>query len=285
MNTLMVHTGGIGDFILTCTAIEQLSTTQSITLAGNPDRLALAVDAGIAERALSLDQIRFDSLFSEPHAIFCEAVSNFDQIIIWMSDDDKKIATSLSSITDADIQVHPGLPPESWSRHASEWYLECLRLEATIPFRLKLPPCDFKLDIVIHPGSGAVRKNWPIENFRKLADRLEAEEREISWCLGPAETESEFPRLPGKVLVCDSLSDLALQLAAANYFVGNDSGITHLAAALGINTSAIFGPTDPDLWAPRGTNVSIHQEVNGRPSVESVFAQIRKSVSLPISSP
>ena len=59
------------------------------------------------------------------------------------------------------------------------------------------------------------------------------------------------------VLSGSPLPDVAGVLAACRAYVGNDSGVTHLAAALGLPVVAIFGPSDPEKWAPRGDRVRI----------------------------
>ncbi len=100
---------------------------------------------------------------------------------------------------------------------------------------------------VIHPFSGSARKNWPLERFRELAERLAMP---VRWCAGPEES------LDGAVRFED-LYELACWLASARIYIGNDSGITHLAAAVGTPVVAIFGPTDPEVWAPRGERVAV----------------------------
>ena len=72
----------------------------------------------------------------------------------------------------------------------------------------------------------------------------------VRWCAGPEEP------LPGAVRIAD-LYELACWLATARIYIGNDSGITHLAAAVGTPVVALFGPTDPRIWAPRGPHVRV----------------------------
>jgi ADP-heptose:LPS heptosyltransferase len=103
---------------------------------------------------------------------------------------------------------------------------------------------------VIHPFSGSARKNWPLEKFRQLAHGLERN-MHVHWCAGP-----DDPPLPGAVRI-DDLYELARWLARARLYIGNDSCITHLAAAAGTPVLALFGPTDPARWAPRGPNVRV----------------------------
>jgi ADP-heptose:LPS heptosyltransferase len=73
----------------------------------------------------------------------------------------------------------------------------------------------------------------------------------VRWCGGP-----DDPALEGAVHL-DDLYELAGWLARARLYIGNDSGITHLAAAVGTPVLALFGPTDPAVWGPRGRNVRI----------------------------
>ena len=128
--------------------------------------------------------------------------------------------------------------------------------------------------VVIHPFSGSPKKNWPLERYRELACRLNCREGTdysvpdpqlllpagipgvdravcpLLWCAGPEEELDDAVRF-------ENLYDLACWLAGARLYIGNDSGITHLAAAVGAPVVALFGPTDPAIWGPRGDRVSI----------------------------
>jgi len=109
---------------------------------------------------------------------------------------------------------------------------------------------------LIHPGSGSPRKNWPIERFRDLSRELLAFGHRVAWIRGPAESEDA---LPSGVESIDrpSLPSLASTLAAARLFIGNDSGVSHLAAAVGAPTVALFGPTSSRVWRPDGARVHV----------------------------
>jgi len=142
-----------------------------------------------------------------------------------------------------------------------------------------LPPAPV---VAIHPGSGSPAKNWSAERFAALASRLQTERgARILLLSGPADEAAldamreclddrhstpSSGRGPSSVPPPDPkpilLHDLPLPLLAAilsrcGLYVGNDSGVSHLAAALGVPTVAIFGPTDPAIWAPRGPAVRI----------------------------
>jgi ADP-heptose:LPS heptosyltransferase len=108
-----------------------------------------------------------------------------------------------------------------------------------------------------------MRKCWPLGRFASLAARLTTAGFRLLVCLGPAETENAARRqqivdaFPSAVLANNLTVDvLAGVIGRCAALVGNDSGVTHLAAALGVPTLALFGPTDPVRWAPQGRWVS-----------------------------
>lgn len=264
--TLVVHLGGIGDFILTCPVIQKLSEAGPVELLGVPRRLELAVAAGIAERVHDIEGPRYAELFA-PGKPSCDMGEGFDRIVLWMRPDGGE-AAKLRGPGGREVLSFPGLPPATWTQHATAYYLSCLGFEDTGPVSLSLPPSGEKCDVIVHPGSGGRKKNWPLDRFIVLADKLEASGRTVKWCLGPAEENLELGE-GREIIRSESLVDVGKRLAAAKLYIGNDSGITHLAAAVGCPTVAIFGPTDPAIWGPRGDHVRIAADA-GWPSVEKV---------------
>jgi len=109
--------------------------------------------------------------------------------------------------------------------------------------------------VAVHPGSGSPAKNWPWARFVDAARALAGGHR---WLLvaGPAERDVEVEVPADAVLARDwPLRLLGAALARASVFLGNDAGVSHLAGAVGAPTLALFGPTDPALWAPVGPRV------------------------------
>lgn len=108
--------------------------------------------------------------------------------------------------------------------------------------------------LAVHPGSGSPRKNWPASRFVDLARRLAGS---APWLLvlGPAEEALALDNTGAVVARSLPLRVLGALLARAGLVVGNDAGVTHLAAAAGAPTLALFGPTSPGLWAPVGRRV------------------------------
>jgi ADP-heptose:LPS heptosyltransferase len=120
--------------------------------------------------------------------------------------------------------------------------------------------------LVIHPGAGNAPKRWPAEKFAELVRRLALPFAAIQ---GPA--DEPFPG--GELWHNRPLPELASRLKGSRLFVGNDSGITHLAAAVGTPTVAIYTASDPALWGVRGAHT---RRVTGNVSVDNVLACCRE---------
>ena len=131
----------------------------------------------------------------------------------------------------------------------------------------QVDPSRFPI-VVVHPGSGSMAKRWPVENFATLIETLETQRWARTIVVtGYAEEDIEARLkvlLPhAKPLIAANwplLPTMAL-IGQATVFIGHDSGLTHLAAALGRPTVALFGPTDPEIWGPRGGHVTVVQMV------------------------
>lgn len=117
--------------------------------------------------------------------------------------------------------------------------------------------------LAVHPGSGGRYKLWPLEGWTRVIAWAAREGVPGVLICGPAEEERRIGPLLNtlgpawKVLRNAPLPELAAILARCEVFVGHDSGITHLAAAVGIRTLALFGPTDPLVWGPRSQRVCV----------------------------
>lgn len=270
MRTLVIHLGGIGDFLLSCPSLAALRSSGPIELLGKRERLQIAVDGGLADAAHDADSCDLDTLFSMPSPRLRRFLAGFDRCVAWLRPD----AAMLDAMRECGIEqahAYPGLPPADWARHASAYYLDCLDLEDPGPPRFSFQNLDEApdLDLVIQPGSGGRQKNWPLDNFRVVADELTRRGRGVVWCTGSAEDQMQDLQ---PSLAPMPLARLGRTLARVRLYIGNDSGITHLAAAAGCPTLAIFGPTNPAVWAPRGENVRVIQGKEGFPTAEEVLS-------------
>lgn len=119
--------------------------------------------------------------------------------------------------------------------------------------------------LAIHPGSGGRHKLWPMEGWRHLLEWAAKNGVPGILISGPAEQERGIGPLlkslnPGwQALSNAPLLDLAAILNKCAAFAGHDSGVTHLAAAVGIPTLALFGPTDSQVWGPRSQRACVLQ--------------------------
>jgi ADP-heptose:LPS heptosyltransferase len=119
--------------------------------------------------------------------------------------------------------------------------------------------------LAVHPGSGSAPKNWPSERFFEVARRISGGE---PWLLAAGPAEADLAPPPEAFLAREwPPRVLGAALARAGLFLGNDSGVSHLAAAAGAPTLALFGPTDPALWAPLGPRVEVLRARAEPPSV------------------
>lgn len=186
-------------------------------------------------------------------------------------------------------------PPQDAGRHVAEHYVhQFARQSGLPPDRTKIATIEPLIQVtaadrerglemveqmgidvstrlvVIHPGSGGRHKCWHIGNFLSIAQTLRSREIEVLFLFGPAEIERfesmDKARLYGAArcaahLPLNGVVDL---LACADAFVGNDSGVTHLAAGMGLRTFAMFGPTDPGLYKPIGPAVTVFRDPQER---------------------
>jgi ADP-heptose:LPS heptosyltransferase len=131
--------------------------------------------------------------------------------------------------------------------------------------------------LAFHIGSGSEKKNWPLPYWSELIRSVAEYFDDFLLVSGEADTDrmAAFKarcHIPGlRVLHNENLRELATELAASRVFIGHDSGVTHLAAAIGLPTIALFGPTDPKIWGPLGSQVRIVASVDRK--MESILVQ------------
>jgi len=225
---LVYRRGAIGDTLLTFPVFEALKREgYSVTAIGNTDVLPLAKLLGLADEIYTelYPQILSISFKREIYISKEGTLAPFPQERIWLP----------------------------------LYYLKNLNLPLEFNKKLNIPNSllkeDFKDYIIVHPGSGSVHKNPSPSFFLKLKFFLEAKGYKVIFLAGPNETWLFKMHIP--CYYSEDLTELAFRLAKAKLFIGNDSGITHLASYLGVETVAIFGPTDDVIFHPIGERVNI----------------------------
>jgi len=264
----VLRPGALGDAVLTLPVLASLSAAgAAVTVAGHA-LFALAVECGLAAARIAFDDARLLGLFAEGGS--CGLFTGFDLAIAYGSAD-SSVAASLRRSGVRRVVQWPSHPPSG--THVVAHLLGALEAAGlgTACRAPSLPPRPAWLDAArawlgsqglggrfaaIHPGSGGRAKRWPVERFAALAQGLAVP---TVWLLGPAEEGDaeahDVGRRLGVVAQGLPLATLAGLLASCSAYVGNDSGVTHLAAAVGAPTVALFGPTEPAVWAPLGAHV------------------------------
>jgi heptosyltransferase-3 len=255
---LIIRACAIGDFVLNLPALRALSQVHENTpfvLVGYPSILGLAREFLPVEATHSIESQPWSRLFHEPIPYL-----DFDSAVVWMRDPSVADNLRLSGIPEV-LRADP-FPTQG---HAATHLLRTLNLSAPpLPDLWKRESGE----IIIHPGSGSVRKNWPY--FGELVSRLGNRALAL-WERAPEGpvrvtdmryTCGPHPALSERVLAGLTLSQVVQQLRRCRAYIGNDSGITHLAAYLGCPTIALFGPTDPRTWGPFGRRSRIIWKTN-----------------------
>lgn len=271
---LVMRGGGIGDFILTLPAIEFLRGAfpdSHLEILGYRRVLGLVDGRPYADAVRSIDWAPLAALFNpraEPDPALSEYLRNFDLILSYLYDPDGLFRTSLEKIGIG--RLLQANPHPSGDGHAANFFAAPL-IEWGIEVRECRPRVFLSPDIArplpgpgrwvaMHPGSGGSKKNWPLGHWNQLIHRTLEEGCRVMICGGEADADQmAFLRaqLPDTVffLEHEPLDVLGASLAQCGLFIGHDTGISHLAAAVGIPTIALFGPTNPDVWAPVGSRV------------------------------
>jgi heptosyltransferase III len=252
MRRLVIRPGAIGDFIVSLPAIACLET-ESFEVWTPARMVPLFPLLLVGGRVRAISSTGLDLLgVTEPPAGLIEALREFDSIVSWYGTNRPEFRQTVAALG-LPFTFLDALPPEGLGIHATDFYMEQVR-DIGEYWGDGIPRIECAVErgdyAVIHPFSGSARKNWPLEKFRALAKKLERV-MPVRWCAG-----EDDPPLAAAVRI-DDLYELACWLAKARVYIGNDSGITHLAAAVGTPVLALFGPTDPEVWAPRGPHVRV----------------------------
>jgi ADP-heptose:LPS heptosyltransferase len=305
---LTLHQGALGDFILALPALEVLQKAfphgRSVFM-GYPRILELIENRFYAEEILSVDQKGMASFFVGEGVLdpdLSHFLKTFDPIIVFGKDEQGNLIRNLSRVCQGrilhihsfplwDERIHlvdhllrevsrhgfstsQGTPRIFLNETDREWARKYW-------FGKGAYPEERAEVIILHPGSGSRKKVWPLDRFRDLLMYLQKMvHSRFLIVLGPAEGLEAMGVFevgdPGISVLAKGLSliQLASVMEGCRLFIGNDSGISHLAAALGIPTVAIFGPTDPKVWSPRGKRVVlVRREVPCSPCPPERFFQ------------
>ena len=254
LKLLIIRPGAIGDVIVSLPALEFLAASADEVEVWTSSACVPLI--GWADRVQSIASVSLDLLelgYDPPaHSL----MRKFDRIVSWYGTSRLEFREAVAALP---VEFHTALPA---GEHAIDFYMRQVGgPDGAVP-RIELPPVAKRDFIAIHPFSGSPKKNWPLERFQELASAVPLP---VEFSAGPEE------RLPGSRRF-DDLLDLARWLSSARVYCGNDSGVTHLAAAVGTPAVAIFRCTSPEVWGPRGR--SPLRIFEGHPTVEDVRSAV-----------
>lgn len=302
MNNILVLRGGaIGDFILTLPSIRLLREaypSSRIEMIGYRHILALAERRTYVDATRCIESAQMAGYFhprADLDASLAEYFCGFDRIISYLSDPDGTLAGNLRRA--GAKRILSASPLIRDTEHASAQLarpLEALQLFLVDPAARVFPNASDQKTaslfinsnepfFALHPGSGSDKKNWPLESWISLVRILINGGSHVCIVGGESDTERLArlrialpPTQRLRYLVSVALPALGAILARSQAFIGHDSGISHLAAACGARCLLLFGPTNPNVWAPRNPDVTILQgEPLAHLSVASVVSCLK----------
>lgn len=308
---LVIRGGAIGDFILTLPVLSALRgqfPQTHLEVLGYPHIAQLALAGGLADRVQSIEARALAGFFARGGVldpVLAEYFAEFSLVISYLYDPDEIFKSNLARCSKAQLIVGPHRPPENGTRHAAEVFLQPLErlaiFNADPQPRLALAESNLATSkpeetgrpqlpnpespcLAVHPGSGSEQKNWPEEKWARLLPHL-SETTALQFLIIGGEAEGDrVNRLANqlsqeRVRMAQSLplSDLARLLARCHLFVGHDSGITHLAAAVGLKGLALWGDTNEKVWRPLSPLIKLVRHPAGLAAldVEEVVQQLR----------
>jgi heptosyltransferase-3 len=282
---LIIRGGAIGDFILTLPVLAALQSRfpgRHIEVMGYPHIAQLALAGGLAAKVRPIEARSMATFFAKGcdlDAQMSQYFSSFTLIVSYLYDPDGVFQENIERCTFAEFITAPHRPDEKQKIHATDVFLKPLEQLAianpdNVPrLALKEPPPETLPEgrwVAFHPGSGSERKNWP---ERKWGELLQEVTRQSDAGLLMVGGEAEGDRLqrlsaglpPNRFKLARNLPlpALAGMLKQCSIFVGHDSGITHLAAALGLPGIVLWGDSSEVIWAPRNPRMAVVREERG----------------------
>ena len=292
---LVMRGGALGDFILTLPVLAALRLRfpqHRLEILGYPSVASLTVAAGLADDAGALESSRFTGFFVSNGSWSVEVAawfSGFDYIISYLYDPQDIFRLNVARCSSAPFIAGPHRPDETLPVHAVEQLLrplQALGIHAADPRpRLPLPalpPAPPRL--AVHPGSGSERKNWPEAKWTELLKLLAAQSACDHLLIGGEAEGDRCARLAaalpqGRAQVAQNLSliELARRMQTCSAFIGHDSGITHLAAALDLPGLVLWGESVLTTWRPQSARMKILRNPAGLNSlpVAAVWQELK----------
>ena len=268
MNNIVFHQGALGDWVLIFPILRALEGQTLAVAARSKAQLAARIMPHV--EPCDIEQRDAALLFSED----CQseitdawrgALSRAEQIISFVSGGEGIWAGNVRRLApQSRIAFVNPRPVVDWTGHLSTWHRrQLVDQDIVLPDAPMSPAVRRSGPLIVHPGSGGRDKCWPVGRFERLLTAFRHGGQEVRVLLGEVELETWPPtmieawRRDYQAELIETLDSLRRVLDTAGGYIGNDSGPTHLAAAMGLPTLALFGPTDPRRWGPCGPAVTV----------------------------
>lgn len=306
---LLIHGGTLGDFVLSLRVVSALraSGAAHVSVLGRPAVCGIACPRGGVDEVRDIEAHGYHRLFSAESELgeaAREWLAGFDLAVNMLPDGDGVVSGHLKragvrAVIELDPRPRPGT-----RRHITDQWLAAVQTEGILgggdapEIHIEAALADRaraifgergtagERTILLAPGSGSRKKCWPAAEYLSLAFLAHRAGWMPVCLLGPVERETfsdgERASIGQSMPILDGLTviDLAACLTVARAYVGNDSGVSHVAAAVGARVVAIFGPTDPAVWRPLGRRVRVAGGGDGAnwPSVQTVWQHVLEAI-------
>jgi heptosyltransferase III len=289
---LIIHPGALGDVLQAVPALRGLraaAPARRLVFAGQPRLGRLLVALGVVDEARAFDGLGLEALFIDEPAppALAALLGGFTRVVSWFGSREPTYVARLRALV-ADAIVARPVPDDDtpvWRHLIATLPASALaERDAVAPIRpAARPPSSAAL--VIHPGSGGTWKQWPAERFAEaIAAVATRHALPVVVHQGPADraaVEALLARLDAPVerLVEPELPELAAALSLARAYLGGDSGVSHLAAAVGAPSVILFPPAHLPRWTPWSPTARPIAMTGGADEMAGVVRELERALS------
>ncbi|MCX8026778.1 MAG: glycosyltransferase family 9 protein [Thermodesulfovibrionales bacterium] len=278
-NTVFIyHPGTLGDILLSIPTIEMIKSIEksSVHICCRHYIAKFLKDISVADEISDIDSIFYSPLFTDDYRRLCDFFSRFKRIFLFIKNRQNPILQNLKKIS-KNIQVIETIPKDN--THVALYRLKQFENVDVINLKkihikddflihakrlCRLPTARF---IVIHPGSGSKNKNLPLDDFFTISDYvIDTLKVGVLFITGQDEDKDMIRKIDEYVIKKSgfaqhinntTLMTVSALISLSSLYIGNDSGISHLAGLLNKSMIVFFKASDPSLWSPLGDDVSV----------------------------
>lgn len=269
--TLVYLSGALGDVLLSTPALAALRAVTAGNIQLVAPRALAQLFPQLADEFINIDSARAAALFAPDAAEMLEAARITTAIVF--EPPASALPRNLRRVPQLVVHAIDATPRQCVGRHYGRFVFErlCAALACAPVFTVPLPRMVAPATppaapfAVVHPGSGAPRKSAPARLLANACRELQGAHT-WSWLLIAGEADmtaaqrfGQDANLPLTIVAAPPLPELAWYLHHAQAYVGNDTGVSHLAGMAGARGVVFFGPTDPRIWRPLGTGLVVRR--------------------------